>query len=70
MSRGTDNNNACIERQKLVYRLTGLGWCCGQDYSAYISFVTRQTGFSSRKKVPLDDDGVLLAFGKAMFEIP
>jgi hypothetical protein len=39
----------------------------GQDYSAYVNFVTRQTGFSARKKVPLDDDDVLLAFGKAMF---
>lgn len=40
----------------------------GQDYSAYISFVTKQTGLSSRKKVALDDDKVLLAFGKAMFQ--
>jgi len=39
----------------------------GQDYSAYIRFVTSQTGYSARKKVPLDDDDVLLAFGKAMF---
>jgi Putative peptidoglycan binding domain len=39
----------------------------GQDYSNYVSFVTRQTGFTARKKVPLDDDNVLLAFGKAMF---
>jgi putative peptidoglycan binding protein len=39
----------------------------GQDYSAYISFVARETGYSARKKVALDDDEVLLAFGKAMF---
>src|SRR5262249_10951253 len=39
----------------------------GQDYSAYISFVTRQTGFTARKQVPLDNDDVLLTFGKAMF---
>jgi hypothetical protein len=39
----------------------------GQDYSAYIGFVSRKTGFSARKGVPLDDDDVLLVFGKAMF---
>jgi hypothetical protein len=39
----------------------------GQDYSAYISFVTKQTGFAARKKVTLDNDDALLAFGKAMF---
>ncbi len=39
----------------------------GQDYSAYIGFVTRKTGFAARTKVPLDDDDILSAFGKAMF---
>jgi peptidoglycan hydrolase-like protein with peptidoglycan-binding domain len=39
----------------------------GQDYSTYVRFVTKQTGFTARKKVSLDDDAVLLAFGKAMF---
>jgi hypothetical protein len=39
----------------------------GQDYSAYIAFVTDKTGFTARKKVGLDDDAVLLRFGKAMF---
>jgi hypothetical protein len=39
----------------------------GQDYSAYVRFVTKQTGYAARKQVPLDDDVVLLAFGKAMF---
>jgi hypothetical protein len=39
----------------------------GQDYSAYIRFVTEKTGFTARKKVDLDDDTVLLPFGKAMF---
>src|SRR5262249_28114144 len=40
----------------------------GQDYSAYLAFVTRQTGFSARKEVALDNDAVLMAFGKAMFQ--
>ena len=39
----------------------------GQDYSNYIKFVKRQTGFSASKQVPLDDDDVLLPFGRAMF---
>ena len=39
----------------------------GQDYAPYLNFVVNQTGFTARKKVPLDDDSVLLAFGKAMF---
>src|SRR5262249_52517827 len=39
----------------------------GQDYSHYIRFVTKQTGFAAGKKVPLDDDAVLLKFAKAMF---
>ena len=39
----------------------------GQDYSAYIGFVTRKTGYTAKKSVALDDDEVLLAFGKAMF---
>jgi hypothetical protein len=39
----------------------------GQDYSAYITSVTKQTGFTARKQVALDNDDVLLAFGKAMF---
>ena len=39
----------------------------GQDYSAYISFVTTKTGFGANKKVSLDDDDTLLSFGKAMF---
>ena len=39
----------------------------GQDYSGYIRFVADKTGFSARKKVPLDDDDTLLAFGRAMF---
>ena len=39
----------------------------GQDYSNYVKFVKKQTGFSDSKQVPLDDDDVLLAFGKAMF---
>ncbi|HEV3185743.1 MAG TPA: hypothetical protein VGZ49_12725 [Xanthobacteraceae bacterium] len=39
----------------------------GQDYSNYIKFVTKQTGFTANKAAPLDDDDVLLAFGKAMF---
>jgi hypothetical protein len=39
----------------------------GQDYSAYIAFVTGKTGYTARKSVPLNDDEVLSAFGKAMF---
>jgi|GEM_PF-1669779 len=39
----------------------------GQDYSAYVQFVTRKTGLGPRTKVPLDDDDILLPFGKAMF---
>jgi hypothetical protein len=39
----------------------------GQDYSNYVKFVKKQTGFASTKQVPLDDDDVLLAFGRAMF---
>ncbi|MGE0035965.1 MAG: peptidoglycan-binding domain-containing protein [Xanthobacteraceae bacterium] len=39
----------------------------GQDYSGYIRFVTAKTGFPARKKVSLDDDDMLLAFGRAMF---
>jgi hypothetical protein len=39
----------------------------GQDYSAYMSFVTHQTGFNARKKIALDDNAALLSFGKAMF---
>lgn len=36
LCRGTDNNNACIKRQKLVYQLNGLGWCYGKtDQAAY-----------------------------------
>ena len=40
----------------------------GQDYSAYVNFVTRQTGFSARKKIALDDNAALMSFGKAMFQ--
>lgn len=39
----------------------------GQDYSGYLRFVTARTGFSARKKVNLDDDDMLLSFGRAMF---
>ncbi len=39
----------------------------GQDYSDYMKFVTNKTGFSARKKVDLDDDDMLLSFGRAMF---
>src|SRR5689334_3718666 len=39
----------------------------GQDYSAYIAFVTRKTGYTAKKAVALDDDDLLSAFGKAMF---
>lgn len=39
----------------------------GQDYSAYVAFVAAQTGFSPRKKISLDDAGVLIPFGRAMF---
>jgi hypothetical protein len=36
LCRGTDNKDACIERQKLDYRLTGLGWCYGKwEQAAY-----------------------------------
>ncbi|MDI4231494.1 hypothetical protein OZ411_01530 [Bradyrhizobium sp. Arg237L] len=40
----------------------------GQDYSNYIRFVERKTGFEEGHKIPLDDDATLLAFGKAMFQ--
>jgi hypothetical protein len=39
----------------------------GQDYSNYIKFVAKMTGFDEQKEIQLDDDVVLLAFGKAMF---
>jgi Putative peptidoglycan binding domain len=39
----------------------------GQDYSAYVNFVARKTGFNARKKIALDDNVGLLSFGKAMF---
>jgi Bacterial SH3 domain. len=39
----------------------------GQDYSHYISCVTRWTGFGANTKIDLDDDDTLLEFGKAMF---
>jgi uncharacterized protein (TIGR02594 family) len=39
----------------------------GQDYSNYISFVTRKTGFGENTKISLDDDETLLPFGQAMF---
>jgi len=39
----------------------------GQDYSNYVRFVERKTGFDEDKEIPLDDDAILLAFGKAMF---
>lgn len=39
----------------------------GQDYSGYVRFVASKTGFSAGKKVRLDDDDTLLAFGRAMF---
>ncbi|SDE71964.1 Protein of unknown function [Bradyrhizobium brasilense] len=39
----------------------------GQDYSNYVRFVARQTGYADDHAIPLDDDDVLLAFGKAMF---
>lgn len=39
----------------------------GQDYSNYVKFVKAQTGFDETARVGLDDDAVLLAFGKAMF---
>lgn len=39
----------------------------GQDSSEYLAFVVKQTGFDEGTKVRLDDDGMLMAFGKAMF---
>lgn len=39
----------------------------GQDYSNYIRFVEKKTGFNERREVPLDEESVLLPFGKAMF---
>jgi peptidoglycan hydrolase-like protein with peptidoglycan-binding domain len=39
----------------------------GQDYSNYIQFVSKQTGFSPSKVIALDNDDDLLTFGKAMF---
>jgi hypothetical protein len=39
----------------------------GQDYSAYLQFVLKQTGFSSGTVIDLNNDQQLLQFGKAMF---
>jgi Putative peptidoglycan binding domain len=40
----------------------------GQDYSNYVQFVRKQTGYTETQKIDLDDDQVLLTFGKAMFQ--
>lgn len=40
----------------------------GQDYTAYIAFVTKKTGFGPNKSILLDSDEALMAFGKAMFQ--
>lgn len=39
----------------------------GQNYSAYLQYVLKQTGFSSDTPIDLGDDQQLLRFGKAMF---
>ena len=35
--------------------------------SRYLTFVTNTTKFAENKIIPLDDDDILLRFGKAMF---
>jgi len=39
----------------------------GQDYSAYVQFVAKATGFTSDTAIDLNNDQQLLQFGKAMF---
>ncbi|MDA9432177.1 hypothetical protein [Bradyrhizobium sp. CCBAU 51627] len=39
----------------------------GQDYSAYIQFVAKTTGFTPDTTIDLNDDQQVLTFGKAMF---
>lgn len=39
----------------------------GQDYSAYITFVTARSGLQRSQEVSLDNDRILLALAKAMF---
>jgi len=39
----------------------------GQDYSAYLQFVLKQTGFSADTVIDLDNDQQVLQFGRAMF---
>lgn len=39
----------------------------GQDYSAYVTFVLKQTGYTATKQIDLADDKALLPFAKAMF---
>jgi hypothetical protein len=39
----------------------------GQDYSAYLQFVLRQTGFSAGTVIDLNNDQQVLQFGRAMF---
>lgn len=40
----------------------------GQDYSQYVQFVLRKTGYTASKKIDLNDDAGLLPFAKAMFQ--
>lgn len=39
----------------------------GQDYSNYVQFVRKQTGYGETQRIDLGDDQMLLAFAKAMF---
>lgn len=39
----------------------------GQDYSAYLQYVLKRTGFAPSTVIDLDDDQQLLKFGRAMF---
>ncbi len=39
----------------------------GQDYSAYLQFVLKQTGFSADTAIDLNNDQQVLQFGRAMF---
>ena len=39
----------------------------GQDYSAYLQFVLKQTGFGADTVIDLDNDQQVLQFGRAMF---
>lgn len=39
----------------------------GQDYSEYVKFVVRKTGYAAAKEIDPEDLNVLMALGKAMF---